>query len=249
MAPSNRTNQRTTITLILLVFIGTIMQNDLANAQTQPVVDTTKDANKDKINFARPQNPVYIGYEIAVGVPVLYLKSNIRNLQGLCVPFIGGKIGSVISNEKGKLKGYAGLYYSDSSVPFDFDLLEGGMSANVYVLRLKQGKYHTIEPYIVADISYHVVKYYGCYLPNQSESDASMRDNAPFLGNTASTQIRFGAGFEYQMENTRNKFIHLFTESGVGMPVSTTASNHSLAKTNPINQIWVSLGLNFGMIR
>ena len=244
---SYQTRQRTLKVLFVLVLLtGLVLQCDIAQAQAHSNVDSIGAIENEKL--ARPKNPVYIGYEIATGVPALNFKSDISKLQTLHVPFAGGKIGGIISNSRGKLKGYAGLYYSDCSVPVDFDLLEGGMSANIYVLRLKEIKYHTVEPYLIADLSYSVIKYYGNYLPHQDEADVIRTDNA-FLGKTSSTQARIGGGFEYQLESIRNKFIHLFVEGGAGMSLSTTASNHSFANTKPVNQMWVSAGVNFGIIK
>jgi hypothetical protein len=188
---------------------------------------------------------LYLGYEIAPGSAALSLKSSVNKIDGLRIPFYGARVGGIISNTRGKLKAHAGIYYSDDSAPYDFDMLEGGVSTSIYLLRLRKPRYHTLEPYVVADLTYQVMRYYGSYVANSIDAG---KDNDPLLGNTATSQLRVGMGFEYQLENNDNKFLHFFAEAGLGIPLSSTFSNESLSNTRAINQIWLTIGVDFGLI-
>lgn len=202
----------------------------------------------NSMNMARPLKPVYLGYELGLGVPLLTINSDISKLNGLRIPSLGARVGGVMGSAKGKLKGYGGLYYPDSTVPYDFDLLEVGASASVYVLRLNQTNYHTLEPYVLTDLNYQVLKYYGSYLADASEAGKA-KNNDALLGSTKSTNVRVGAGVEFQLESDQNKFLHLFAETGMGIQVNTSSKNESFSSTSATNQFWIAVGVNFGIIK
>jgi hypothetical protein len=219
-----------------------------AGATAHTAQDSIKETSRKSGEIISPvRGPVYFGYEVALGITSLSLESDIHQLNGLTIPFIGGRLGGMLSGTRGKLKLYGGLYYPDSTVPYDFDLLEGGFTTNVYFLRLKKKKYHTIEPYATADINHKLVKYYGTYLTDESEPRKSSAVD-DLLGKTNHTQIRFGAGFEFQLENNDHKFIHLFVEGGLGTELIRTSSDNHFTNTGIADQVWIAVGVDFGNI-
>ncbi len=197
--------------------------------------------------FQRPRKyPVYRGFEIALGFPSYTLQSSIPQLNHLQTTFIGSTLGGVFANQIGKVKANVGMFYSGSSVPYTIDMLQGGVSANLYLLRLKQIKFHSIEPYAAVGVSHQQAKFYGTYLDQGAYSNNSTADE-PLLGRAGWTQMSIGTGVEFQLENDHYQCIHLFTELCYGVPFQFDRSKGPFAKTRNQNPWWISVGIHVGM--
>jgi hypothetical protein len=192
--------------------------------------------------------PLYLGYELALGTPVYTLKSDLTELNHLRVSNLGVIVGGVAANKFGKLKVNGGLYYSDASLPYSFDLYTVGLSANVYLLRMGNAKYHTVEPYFVGSITQQHIKFYGNYLDQNSPRNYSTSEEQ-FLGREVTTQFNVGLGAEYQLENDHGDFIHLFAEVACGVPVATQCTREVFDRTHIINPVSISVGISFGKIK
>jgi hypothetical protein len=190
--------------------------------------------------------PVYRGFEIALGFPTYTLQSNIPQLDHLQATFIGSTLGGVLANQVGKVKANIGVYYSGSSVPYTIDMLQGGISGNLYLLRLNQVKFHLVEPYATVGLSHQQAKFYGTYLHQDGYTNSSV-STEPLLGRTGWTQLSMGTGAEFQLENDNDRFIHLFTELCYGVPFQFDRSAGEFAKTRNNNPWWIAVGINFGV--
>jgi hypothetical protein len=196
----------------------------------------------------KTDKPLYLGYELALGRPIYTLKSNLSELNHLPVSNLGVTAGGIAANKFGKLKVNAGLYYSDASLPYSFDLFTGGVSANVYLLRIGNPKYHTIEPYFIGSISQQRIKFYGNYLDENGTHNYSTSEEE-FLGKVITTQFNVGLGAEYQLENDHGDFIHLFAEVACGVPVATQCTREVFDRTHITNPLSISVGISFGKIK
>lgn len=196
----------------------------------------------------KTDKPLYLGYELALGTPVYTLKSDLTELNNLRVSNLGVIVGGVAANKFGKLKVNAGLYYSDASLPYSFDLFTGGVSANVYLLRIGNARYRTVEPYFVGSITQQHIKFYGNYLDQNGTRNYSTSEEQ-FLGREITTQFNVGLGAEYQLENDHGDFIHLFAEVACGVPVATQCTREVFDRTHIINPVSISVGISFGKIK
>ncbi|MBL0744449.1 hypothetical protein [Chryseolinea lacunae] len=196
----------------------------------------------------RTNKPVYLGYELALGRPIYTLKSNLTELNHLRVSNLGVIVGGVVANTFGKLKVNAGLYYSDASLPYSFDLFTGGLSAHAYLLRISSPKHHTVEPYFIGGISQQHIKFYGNYLDKNATRNFSTSEEQ-FLGKGITTQFNVGLGAEYQLENDHGDFIHLFAEVACGVPVAMHCTREVFDHTRIINPVSISIGISFGKIK
>lgn len=191
---------------------------------------------------------VYLGYEGSFGYTVHALNSNIPQLNKLRVAYIGGTAGGVMANQRGKLKANIGLYYSDDSTPYTFDLFTGSLSANLYLLRLGRIKYHTLEPYVKGGASLQQIKFFGTYLNTGAQQNFSTSEEE-LLGKTVTTQFTVGVGAEYQLESDYGDFIHLFAEVVYGIPGVVRSTREVLDQTYVINPVTICVGISFGKIR
>ena len=201
------------------------------------------DSTSEKIN-----RPIYLGFELAIGAPVYTLKSDLTALNHLRVSNLGASAGGIVANKFGKLRVNAGLYYSDATIPYSFDLLTAGVSANVYLLRIGDARYHTVEPYFIGGISQQHIKFYGNYLDQNVTRNYSSSEQ-PFLGKGVTTQLNVGLGGEYQLENDQGDFIHLFAEVTCGVPVATRCTREVIDRTQIISPVSISVGTSFGNIK
>jgi hypothetical protein len=205
----------------------------------------------DSVRKLKPKNrPLYLGCELSLACPQYILKSRIPALDGLHTQYLGTNLGGVASSAAGKLKATVGMYYSEPSVPYTMDMVQGAVSGSLYLLRLKKIKYHSVEPYATVGLTRQLTKFYGDYLP--AENGAAPQTNyslteQPLVGKTGFTQMNLGVGVEYQLESCSNVFIHLFAEAGYGVLISSGSSNRSFSGTTLSNPATISLGLNFGI--
>ena len=194
-------------------------------------------------------NYTYYGFGLSLSAPKQELRSNISQLNGLKVSFMGYNVGGMLANKHGKLKANFGSYYSGSSMPYEVDMIRGSISGNIYLLRLTENvKAHLFEPYAVLGVSEQVTKFYGDYLSNEPQGSSSST-NQPFLGKVYSTRMNVGVGVELQLENDYQKFIHVFTEVTYGAPLSSSASTSAFAQTKVMNAITFNVGVNFGIVK
>jgi hypothetical protein len=202
----------------------------------------------DTVVRLKRDKPLYLGYELALGTPAYTLKSDLSEFDRLRVTNLGVVVGGVIATTLGKLTGSAGLYYSDASLPYSFDLFTGGLSANVYLLRLGKARYHTVEPYFLGGISQQHIKFYGNYLDRTGTRNNSQSEE-PYLGKEVTTQFNLGMGAEYQLENDQGDFIHLFAEVAWGIPVATRSTRRIFDRTHIVNPVTINIGIGFGKIK
>lgn len=234
--------------MIVILFLFLSLKSCLVNGQSttslrystdrQPPIDTVTD---------KTDNPLYLGYELALGTPIYTLKSDLGELNHLRVGNLGIIAGGVIANRFGKLRANVGMYYSDDNVPYSFDLFTGEIAANAYLLRIVHPKFHTVEPYFTGSISQHHIKFYGNYL-DQGVIRNYSRSEEPFLGKSVTTQFNVGLGAEYQLENDDGDFIHLFIEVAYGIPFTTRCSREVFDRTHIINPFTINVGVSFGKI-
>jgi len=243
--------------MLFSLFIAMSIKSCVVNAQSSRELRDVQirsrvQAWEDSVRKSTPsKHPMYLGGEITMAFPQYQLRSHINQLDGLKVSYIGSTVGGVLANDIGKLKANGGLFYSEPTVPYSMTMLQGAVSASVYVLRLKEVKFRTFEPYVLAGLAYQQTKYYGTYLftPEQTASYNFSTTEAPLMGRTGFTQMNVGGGVEYQLESCQNLFIHLFAECRYGIPVSGQASNASFAGTKALNPMTFSVGINFGICK
>jgi len=200
--------------------------------------------------FSASHFPVYTGGEISLGLPKYVLKSNIPQLDGLHMTYLGTNIGVVLANPIGKIKGTVGIFFSEPSVPYTMTLFQEGVSSNLYLLRLVNMKFHSLEPYTTLGMAYQQTLFYGNYLGrrNQENSNNSTADQK-LIGVTGFAQINVGAGVEYQLQDYHNFFIHIFAEVNYGHPLLWQASNSSFSGTRANNPMMISAGFSLGIVK
>lgn len=240
--------------VILFLFVS--LKSCVVNGQGPPTSINAYDYAADRYlladttsnNRVETDKPLYLGLEGSLGYMFSKLKSDIPRLNALRVSYFGGTAGGVLANQLGKVKANVGLYYSDDSTPYTFDLLTGNISTNLYLLRLQHIKYHTFEPYIVGGVSLRQTKFYGTYLDESTQKNLSTSEQ-PLLGKVVTRQFHVGVGAEYQLENDQGDFIHLFAEVAYGVPVATRCTREVFDRTHILNPVSVSVGISFGKIK
>jgi len=191
----------------------------------------------------------YYGYGLSLSIPQQEISSNIPQLNGLKVTFVGCNVGGMIANTIGQLKVNMGMYYSGSSSPYEIDMIRGGVTGNIYLLRLNKIKVaHLFEPYAVLGVSRQTSKFYGNYLSNDPTNSTSSPDQ-PFLGKVNSMRLNVGAGVEMQLESDHQKFVHMFAEVTYGSPLGSSASNSAFSQTKVMNAVTFNFGVNFGIVK
>jgi len=231
---------------------------------TQPCLSQSKPARIEMDNSLRTRvaswedsssrlkprtRPVYVGFDVSLGAPHYRINSNIEALNNLSVNYFGGMVGGVLANPMGKIKSGIGMYYSGDNVPHTFVLLAANLSVNLYLLRIKEVKYHTLEPYIFAGVSEMKNKCYGHYLPDPSAKINYSSSDEPYFGSVMSTHLLAGTGVEYQAENDTKNFIHLYAEISYGNNVRTRATRDALADSAIPNSLWITVGMSFGKFK
>ncbi|MGE0590244.1 MAG: hypothetical protein AB7O48_16815 [Cyclobacteriaceae bacterium] len=239
--------------LIVILFLFLSLKSCVAMGQTMAFPDQEYGYTEDRYllsdsTIEKTGNPLYLGYELALGRPIYTLKSDLTELNQLRVSNLGVIVGGVVANKFGKLKANAGLFYSDASLPYSFDLFTGGLSANVYLLRIGNQKYRSVEPYFIASVSQQHISFYGNYLDQIGTHNYSTSEEQ-FLGRGVTTQYNVGLGAEYQLENGQGDFIHLFAEVAYGVPFATRCNSEIFDRTRIINPVSVNVGISFGKIK
>jgi hypothetical protein len=188
----------------------------------------------------------YVGYNISVASQSYILSSNIQKLDGLLVSREGASTGIIVGNDIGVLKATIGLYYSGPSVPYSFDVLEAGLSGNIYLLRLKTPTVHLIEPYGSLSVKNLRSSFFGNYL---NEEKNHLAYDEQLIGRIYTCQALIGVGAEYQLENDALNFIHFFAELKYGTSLSNCTSKSELQETRARNPMVFAVGMNFGNIK
>lgn len=203
---------------------------------------------KAKAQYRRHQSKSY-GIEASVTSPHFVLHSNIAQLDGLRTSCIGFNVGGVVTNGFSKIKITAGMSTSNGNVPYAIDLIRGGASWNVYLLRIGgKKKVHALEPYLTVAASLMRMKYYGTYLDPNTVNNYST-DNLPYLGKSDFISAGMGLGVEYQLENENLKFIHLFVQASCGLVSKSLSSDKPFAQTINSGKLSYSAGVNFQISR
>jgi hypothetical protein len=205
---------------------------------------------EDSLSRLKPRTrPVYVGFDVSMGAPRYRISSNIEALNNLSVNCFGGMVGGVLANPIGKIKGGIGFYYSGDNVPYTFDLLAANLSVNLYLLRIKEVKYHTLEPYVFAGVSQMRDKFYGYYLTDPSAKINRSTSEEPYNGSVMSTHLLIGTGVEYQLENDTRDFIHLYAEISYANNAHTSVTRDALSDSALPNSLWITVGMSFGKFK
>jgi hypothetical protein len=209
---------------------------------------------EDSIKKLNPRKfPRFIGGELSLTHSQYSLKSKIPQLSSMTVGFLGTNVGGMWGNAMGKIKANGGMYYSDANVPYNIDMIQASCSSNIYFLRIKKLKYHTLEPYASIGFSFQKNTYRGNYLATAQnntpvETNYSSSDS-PILGRTSHGIMNTALGVEFQLESESNVFIHLFAEVGYGVALVSSSSRKEFKGTAPVNLTSFSLGINFGILK
>lgn len=190
----------------------------------------------------------YFGYEVSMGIRSFTLQSDIAAINGMQVQQTGASVGVNLSNQIGKVRATASLFYSDASVAHTVDGAEIGLSGNLYLLRLAKVNFHAFEPYLVATTGYQRSKFFGAYLPGDAVPNYSVAE-FPALGQISRVKAGVGMGVEWQLRNDTQHFIHLFSEVVMSTSLATAGSNVAFAKTSVVNPLRFTVGLSFGLSR
>lgn len=221
---------------IVLVLLFTLVCSSISFAQ----LATTPHG----VNIKRP---LFFGYEIGIGVQSYSLKSNISRINNLNVLREGGYVGIKLANKRVALRANAGLYYSDASVGYSIDHLDGTVSGNIYLLRLGKAHPHTFEPYALVALSYQRAAFFGSYLETGPQNNSYGNEHK--LGSVRWYSGEVGAGVEFQLLNDNLQFLHFFAEAKCGMPISYSSSNADYSQTYISVPVAFTLGVTFGRIR
>jgi hypothetical protein len=184
----------------------------------------------------------YVGFRITAGVENALIQSDIAKLNGVRLSSAGGSAGILLGNKKTFASASVGLYYSAESMRNSVDLFTGNIQTGVYLLRLNNCIRHTIEPYATASLNGIRSTFFGSYLPEQVSRSGMEKK----LGAVNSLQTSAGLGFEYQLANNANDFVHLFVEAQYGYTVYQTASRKEFEDTNLRTPVSVRIGVTVG---
>jgi hypothetical protein len=249
MIPSKPQRRMVGIIKIVLIFVMSIIfsiQSCLSQSHSGQH-QRKLSSSEISLNNLRPRNrPVYVGLNLSMDAPRYQLKSNIDALNNLPVNYFGGRTGGVLANPIGKIQGGVGIYYSGDNVPYTFDLLTANLTFNLYLLRIRQVKYHTFEPYVFAGVSEMKNRFYGYYISEPSAKRNYSASEPPYIGSVTNTQLLAGTGVEYQLENNLGDFIHLYAEISYGSPIRSRATRDALSGSVVPNSLWITLGISFG---
>lgn len=194
------------------------------------------------------QYTIYNGYEVTMGKQDFRLRSDIGELNNLAVHQIGASVGASFSNYLGKLRPTIGLYYSDGATAYTVDAGSADVAGNLYVMRLFDKKFHTIEPYVMGAVGYQRMKFFGSYLGHDATYNYSMSEE-PLLGSVDFLRATTGIGAEYQIANDALHFIHLFTEVSMTNSAFVRSSNDDFSRTTANRGLKFSIGLSFGFAK
>lgn len=198
--------------------------------------------------LALRNSAIYSGLEFSMGGQYSKMTSGIKELQSLKVGQNGGYIGYVAGNEFTKFRTGVSLYYSNENTSRTIDKADLSMAGNFYLLRIKNPRFHTIEPYSVFRVAYQRMKYFGTYLGDSPITNYSVSQE-PVLGTVDYLQINAGLGLEYQLVNLSGNFVHLFAEATAGQSVIARASKGAFRDTGMAMPVNIVIGVSFGMNR
>jgi hypothetical protein len=240
---------------IVLSFKSCIVSAQSSREALDKIYNEEVKAKEDSIKKLNPRKfPRFIGGELSLTHTQYLLKSRISELSAMPVGLLGTNLGGLWGNSMGKIKADAGMYYSDTNVPYTIDMLQASCSSSIYFLRIKKVKYHTIEPYASIGFSFQKNTYRGNYLATAEngtsiESSNYSNSDSPILGRTGHGIMNTSLGVEFQLESENNLFIHLFAEVGYGVAFASHSSRKEFQGTAPAHLTSFSLGINFGIIK
>mgnify|MGYP001592233335 CR=1 FL=1 len=192
--------------------------------------------------------PTYFGYEIGLVSQHYVLESNIQQLQQLHVSNDGVKLGIKWANTRAAFRSHVAAYYAGSSMPYSINMLEGGMSGNLYLLRMQQKVVsHKFEPYALLSVSYQGAQFFGSYLEHDQTSKSTSRETR--IGQVSWVNAGIGAGVELQLESETHQFLHFFAEAKYGVPFMFNGSNSDLSQTTSKSPYTITLGASFGKFK
>ena len=199
--------------------------------------------------LSRFKNTREFGIELSLATPRFHLQSNIPQLKGLHTSYLGGNVGGVFVNNHSKVKVTLGLFSSDNSTPYPVDLFQGGAAWSVYLLKIKEGKSHLFEPYIILGANFTRSKFYGSYSVPDLTSNSS-HSNLPYLGQATWASANAGLGVEYHLESeTALKFTHIFIQAAYSIPTVPLYSDKAFSQTIALSSVTYTFGINFALSR
>lgn len=249
MRSAHPSNNRTTRIVAAVIITVIFALQALTGWAQRSVPNSLSPEGTGTASPVEPQGPgyTYFGYEISVGAQYQTFTSQLQQIHNLPVTELGARAGVRIANTIGALRAFAGLHYADANVPYTIDMLEGGLSSQVYLLRLNKRAYHTLEPYAGAGIIYQQAQFYGTYLSTEHTNKSVSEE--PYLGHVSWLQAHAALGIEYQLESESQHFLHFFLEARAGTPFLFHASNRAFAGTEAETPIGFQFGVSFGKFR
>jgi hypothetical protein len=174
---------------------------------------------------------VRYGLELSAGVKSFRLSSNLISLNEIPVDQRGGGIGVTLEHDRWKAKiRPLGFYHSNSNTRTSVNLIESGLEANFYPLRVGSGRSTRVpRPYFTGGLMRGNFKVNGAYLA-EGQTSSCIYDSETFSGSIVSWTMMGGAGVEYQIRRG-HEFITIFAEIKKGLSAGSKADQNLLRNT------------------
>ena len=182
---------------------------------------------------------------MSMSVRNMVLDSDIPELRQLVVRQVGANVGGVWGNSIVKVRPRVGLFYSDGSVPHTIDMAELAVAGNFYILKKFNKRERRVEPYLVGNISYQGMKFFGSYLDRDVRANYSVTKEK-MLGRVDAVRATAGIGGEIQLWSSAGQFIHFYSEVLTGASVHTMGSNESFDDTFSRRPVRLTIGMAVG---
>lgn len=189
-----------------------------------------------------------LGLEGSFGIKTFDLSSNIAKIDGLQVIEEGGQIGVGIGANAIRVKIRQGYFYSSSAVAHTVDEIRSAFIANIYPVKIFSNKNMRLQPYFMGGIERNILRMYGTYGSEMTNSMNYSITEAPYLGKISSVVTSAGAGVEYSVKGPGH-FISVFAEGRYGIPLSIASPDKLFFQTSISNQMVVNVGVAFGYSR
>lgn len=247
--------KNTIIKLLNLVFLTAIVCLSFVDVNSQErrvLTDKTYQIIKAWKGGERKLNPnnypSYFGIDISAGVPQFIFESDIQQLNKVNASFFGPALGVMWATPVVKMRAQAGIFLNDSSVPHTMTLFQECLSGNLYLLRMFNVKFRTLEPYLSTGFSFRQTLLFGNFLEKESTANNSTM-HEKMLGTINSLPLNFGGGIEYQLQDFHHHFIHIYGEINYTFPLTQSATNAALSNTKLTNGLMFSLGFGLGIVK
>jgi hypothetical protein len=197
-------------------------------------------------SFLRTNTYSYSGIDISMSIRNFTFDSSIPELSRLSVRQVGANIGAVWGNSFVKIRPRVGLFYSDGSVPHTIDMAEIAVAGNFYFMKKLNNRERKVEPYVVGNISYQGMKFFGTYLDRDVTTNYSVSVEK-ILGRVDAFRATAGIGGEIQLWSAEGQFVHLYSEVLSGFSVHTGSLNTSFDDTFSKRSLRMTIGVAVGI--